>query len=97
MEILQFILSLLKDKNALTPIKRLLEALGSNSNDTKSILSNLNIDKLLPVFNLLFNKEQEKNPTETVGSIVGLSPVASIADRDIVYALNKYLSSFDYS
>jgi hypothetical protein len=34
-----------------------------------------------------------KSPTETVGqNVYGLNPIANVADKDIVYTLNKYLS-----
>lgn len=86
MEILQFLLSfLLKDFNNLSPI---LSHLSENGFDLKSAISNLSLDKLAPILSSFFS--QKESPTNN--NFVGLNPIANIADKEIVYTLNKYFS-----
>ncbi len=93
MEILQFLLSFLtKNSNAnfLAPI---LELFKNNNFDLKSVLNNLDINAIMPVLKEIFSSFNNKSPTQTVGqNVYGLDPIANVADKDIVYTLNKYLS-----
>ena len=91
MEILQFILTLLKDDKALDAIKPILSLLSSNSFDLKNVLSNLSIEKLAPLISLFMESaNKNKSPTVSVGQGVQLNPISSIADKDIVACLNEY-------
>jgi hypothetical protein len=93
MEILRFLLSfLLKEVGGdkLTPI---LETFKNNDFDLKKTLSNLNLEKIAPIISAFFQMNAQKNrPTESAERNFYLSPIAGIADKDIIYTLNKYFS-----
>ena len=92
MEILQFLISLLKDNQSLQTFMPIIEQLRQNNFDLKSFLSSLNPQTIRPIIQGLMQFMQTKNPTQTVGLEYALSPISDIADRDIIYSLNKYLS-----
>lgn len=72
----------------LSPI---LELLKDNSFDIKATLKNLSPEKIAPIIKTFMN-EQSKSPRETYrGQGYGIAPIAKIADKDVVYTLNKYL------
>ena len=91
MEILQFILSLLKDDKTLDALKPILSLLSSNSFDIKQALSNLTIENIMPLISFFIDSaSKNKSPTVSVGQGVQLHPIYSIADKDIVSCLNEY-------
>ena len=46
----------------------------------------------MPVLKEIFSSFNMKSPTQTVGqNVYGLNPIANVADKDIIYTLNKYL------
>lgn len=51
---------------------------------------NFDLSALSNILQNLFNKNQ--SPTEEVGQSYYLSPISNIADKDIIFALNKYFS-----
>ena len=89
MEILRFFLSFLLKEYGGGEFSELFDKLQSNSFDLQSFLD-LKLESLAPLIKTFFGNA--KNPSEVPD---GLSPVADIADRDIVYALNKYLAASD--
>lgn len=91
MEILQFLLSLLTNDKNKGVLSSILELLSKGSFDLKSILSSLNLETLAPILKEFFNKKPR--PTQSVERGYGLNPIAKIADKDIVYTLNKYFYS----
>ncbi len=91
MEILRFLLSLLTNDDNQGNLSSLLELLSKGSLDLKSLLSNLNLEALAPLIKDFFN--QKPRSTQTVERGFGLNPIAKIADKDIVYTLNKYFYS----
>lgn len=94
MEILQFVLSLLNNKDSLEALKPILSLFNGNSFDLKNILSNLSIEKIAPIISLFMeNFNKSKSPTESVGQGVGLKPICSIADKDIIESLNSHFSN----
>ncbi|MBQ3116052.1 MAG: hypothetical protein IJC07_03380 [Clostridia bacterium] len=67
---------------------------GMNADGSKPItdfLKNVDLTTLAPLINGLFS-QKEKCPTESVGQNEHLNPIASIADKEIIYALNKFYS-----
>ena len=86
MEILRFFLSFLLKEYGGGDFSQLFEKLQAGNFDLKSILD-LNIESLAPLIKSFFGGT--KNPSETSD---GLSQIADIADRDIVYALNRYFA-----
>ncbi|MBE7062069.1 MAG: hypothetical protein E7382_05985 [Clostridiales bacterium] len=80
MEILQTLISLLSN------------GINGNANSpVTDFLKNVDLSQLAPLINGLFSR-QEKSPTDSVGHGEHLNPIANIADKDIVYTLNKYYS-----
>lgn len=92
MELLQFLLSFLSNGNNFESFSGLINALKENSFDLNSFLKNIDLKSILPILKDFIFNMQNKNPTEWVGQNEGLTPIANIADKDIVFALNKYLS-----
>ena len=94
MEILQFLLSFFLNNfkgGSLSPIFNLLK---ENSFDIKKLVQNLNPEVLAPIIKSFMElNKNEKSPTEFVGQGEGLKPIATIADKDIVYTLNRYFYS----
>ena len=79
MEILQSLINLLSN--------------GLNGNSPLAeLLKNIDISGLTKILGTVFNNEQQKSPTESVGQDCHLNPIANIADKDIIYTLNKYYS-----
>ncbi|MBE5756932.1 MAG: hypothetical protein E7342_03935 [Clostridiales bacterium] len=52
-------------------------------------LANLNLEKLLPIFLQFLNKKDFEKPKSS-----NLSPISNLADKEIIYLLNRYFSSF---
>ncbi len=80
MEILQTLINLLSN--------------GLNSNSPLAeLVKNLDLSGLTKILGNLFTNEQQKSPTESVGQGYSLNPIINIADKDIIYTLNKYYSA----
>ena len=90
MEILQFLLSFFMSEMGGGKLEPVLKALKENNFDIKSLLKNLNPEIIAPIIKDFMSKNEQNRPSGTHGRSVGLSPVAGIADKDIVYTLNKY-------
>lgn len=89
MEILQFLLSFFSKEygGKLTPI---IEMLKNNNFDIKKTLQNLNLDAIAPLIKDFMQNATKNRPENSERNNVGLSPIAKIADKDIVYTLNQY-------
>lgn len=90
MEILQFLLSFFMSEMGGGKLEPVLKALKENNFDIKSLLKNLNPEIIAPIIKDFMSKNEQNRPSGAHGRSVGLSPVAGIADKDIVYTLNKY-------
>lgn len=90
MELLQFLLSFLLGDGG-KKFSPLLERFMKNGFNIKDLLSSLSLDTLAPIIQA-FMGMQNKSPTQNVGQYFGLNPIANIADKEIVYTLNKYFS-----
>ena len=90
MEILQLLLSFfLKDAN-IDKLKPIIELFSNNSFDLASIIKNLNPEIIKTLMELFPTIE---NPTtDVVGQEYGLTPIANVGDKEIVYTLNKYFN-----
>ena len=91
MEILQFLLNFLNNNSNLGVLTPIINLLKENSFDIKRVISNLSPEVIAPIVKEFMNA-QNNRPTESVGRSEGLTPIANVADKDIVYTLNKYLS-----
>ncbi len=91
MEILQFLINLLNNNQNFGALAPVINALKENSFDIKKTLSSINPEILAPLIKGFF-ESANKNPTDSVGQYYyGLEPIKNVADKDIVYTLNKYL------
>lgn len=90
MEILQFLLSFFLSEYGGGKFAPVFELLKENSFDIGKTLKSLDPKTVAPIVKDIFSSAQNKSPTVHVGSF-GLSPVKNIADKEIVYTLNKYL------
>ena len=90
MEIPDILKNFLADKNlsALLPVIKLLS---ENSFDIKKAISGITPEMLMN-----FSGELLKNSAPETSYKVeknGVSPIANIADKDIVYTLNRYINA----
>ncbi len=90
MEILQFLAQLFSNEQNSKVLTPILELLKQNDFDIKRVLSNLDPKALVPIIKE-FMANMNNRPTDTVGRSNGLSPISNIADKDIIFSLNKYL------
>ena len=91
MDLLQFIYSLLIDDQMVKAFSPIIELLRQNSFDIKKALASINPEMLKPIIQE-FVKNINNRPAQSAERIDGLKPISNIADKDIVFALNKYLS-----
>lgn len=92
MNLLQIFLSLLKNNKSLEQFLPLLSILQQNNFDLQKTLASIDPKALQPLITSLMNFFENKSPTYSVGQENALSPISDIADKDIIYSLNKYLS-----
>ena len=90
MEILQFLASLLTNEQNSKFLMPILEILKQNSFDIKKVLTNIDPQLLRPIIQE-FMANINNRPTNNVERNNGLIPISNIADKDIVFSLNKYL------
>ena len=91
MEILQILTAFFQNNQNLKLIAPIIDILRENNFDIKKALSSLSPQTIKPIieqFSLYMNSSQ----TPFNSTSQGLTPISNIADKDIVYALNKYLS-----
>ena len=92
MEILRFFLTfLLKEYGG--ELKPVIDAFSQNNFDLKKVLNNLDVEKLAPIIKSFFEKGAKTRPTNVGRDYYGLTPISGIADKDIIYTLNKYFYS----
>lgn len=90
MEIPDIVKNFLSNNNlsALLPV---IKALSDNSFDVKKTLSGITPETLMKVFGEFMNSPP---PAPSIGiEKNGVSPIANIADKDIVYTLNRYINA----
>ena len=69
----------------------ILETLSKNSFDIKKTLQTVTPEDLARILQSLSEKNENKKAA-SVQTTYGLSPIADIADKEIIYALNRYTS-----
>ncbi len=92
MELLQFLLSfLLGDENG-KKVQPLLRLFSDNSFDIGKVIKSLNPEILAPLIKEFFSYAKNQNPQTnfSFGDDYKLSPIARIADKDVIYTLNRY-------
>ncbi len=95
MDLLQILISFLNNLNTNSDLSPLIDLFKNNSFDLKKVLSNFSLETVTPIIKeFLRNFNQTKNPTDcSVGQDFKLEPIAFIADKDVVYTLNRYFNS----
>ena len=91
MDLLQFFSSLLSDQRFMGVFAPIVELLKQNSFDIKKVLASLEPEMLKPIVQE-FMKNINNRPAQSAERISGLKPISNIADKDVIFALNKYLS-----
>ena len=82
MELLQLIISFLSEK---LKDNSFFNGFGENF-DLQSVLNNIDFEKLLPFIGDIINSRPIEREFET-------KPIINIADKEIVYSLNRYFYS----
>lgn len=90
MEILQFLLSFFLNEYGGGKFAPILNLLKENSFDIKKVMANLNPETVAPIIKDFMNSAKKESPEAYSGHSEGLSPIAGIADKDVIYTLNKY-------
>lgn len=92
MEILQFLISFFLKEFGGDKLQTIIELFRNNSFDLNKIINNLKPETIAPIMQDFFKSmNKENSPTDfSVGEDNKLSPIARIADKDIVYTLNRY-------
>lgn len=75
-------------KEKIAPV---MDAISKNGFNLEKILQSVDITTLLPLLGSLFGGATKSAPAAADAN--PLTPISGIADRDIVFALNRYLSS----
>ena len=91
MELLQKLAYFLFNTDGGQKLLPLLSSIMNGSVSLTDLIKNINIQTLLPLLNGFFNNGQNKNPpAKADGNCYGLKPVVNLADKEIVYTLNRY-------
>ena len=94
MEILQFILDFLAKQGGESTLSRIIKLLKDNSFDLKKVLRELKPETVAPIIKQFLNSAPAaKVSASATQKSYGIAPIARVADKDIVYTLNKYLGS----
>lgn len=90
MQLLDTVLSLLLNEENKEKIAPIIDAVLKNGFNLQSILKNIDVSTLMPLLQGLFKQNQ---PSKQNYDANPLSPISNIADREIIFALNKYISA----
>ena len=91
MEILQFLLNFFLEQYGNGKFKEIFNFLKANNFDVNNALKNIKPENLTPIVKAFMN-DNKNSHKENFSSPCGLTPIAKIADKEIVYTLNKYFS-----
>ncbi len=92
MEILQFLINYLAKSKALDGIMPIFNLLKNNSFDLKRVLSSIKPENVVQLLEALLNNNAKKSPPKNEEPFYQLKPISNLADKQIVYTLNKYFS-----
>ena len=91
MDLLQLLTTLFGNDAFLSKFSPIIEHLRQNSFDIKRALASLNPEMLQPIVQE-FMQSIKNRPAQSAERANGLKPISNIADKDIIFVLNKYLS-----
>lgn len=88
MDLTSLLSSLLQNSN-LETLAPIIKSISENGFDLGKILSAIDINTILPLISSFFSGEK-KQPVKQANP---LTPVLDIADKEIVFALNRYITN----
>ncbi len=91
MELLQFLLSFLSNSQNKDLLNDIINLFKNGSFDMSNILSLIKPEMLAPFINSFFTQAKTPHPN-SYGRGVGFEPIINIADKDIVYSLNRIMA-----
>ena len=91
MEFLQFILNFLTGGSQ-GQFKELFTLLEQNNFNLQEVIKNLDFEKLAPILSAFSGEKEAGSFDFSKEPTYPLAPIAAVADRDIDYALNRYLA-----
>ncbi len=98
MEILKTLLSFFIKEEKFKNFAPVLELLSKNDFDLAKTLKNLNLDAVAPIIRAFMenfsgaNAQKNSPPDFSGGDVSHLNPIANLADKEIIYTLNKYFA-----
>ena len=93
MEILQFLISFFLNEYGGEKLQSVFKVLKDNSFDIGKVIKNLTPETVAPILKEFLKPNKNNTPTDfSVGEDYKLDPIARIADKDIVYTLNRYFN-----
>ena len=92
MEILRILSEFLTKEYGGGAFGKILELLAKNNFDIKRTLSSLNPDTVAPIIKEFLNAAPaaKKETSSFNGKGFGVSPIENIADKHVIYTLNKH-------
>ena len=91
MEILQFLLSSFLEQKNFKKFLPIFELLKENSFDIKTTVKNLNVQTVAPIIKEFINFNNNDNlHNEKDEKYYGTSPIIDIADKNIIWTLNRH-------
>lgn len=88
---MQFILNFLTGGSR--AVQRALHSLLEQNNfNLQEVIKNLDFEKLAPILSAFSGEKEAGSFDFSKEPTYPLAPIAAVADRDIVYALNRYLA-----
>ena len=90
MDVLQYILQLFSGNETLKKFAPVLELALNNGFDFKKMLQNLDVNAILPLLSAFFTPPAQTASAE-VSAEQPLAAISSVADKDIIYCLNRYI------
>jgi len=93
MEILRFLLSFFGgENNKDLSLNEILEFI-TNQYPSLSFLKNIDLESIAPLLEKFLSFNKNERPPQTDRRLYGLEPISSIADKDVIYALNCYFTN----
>ena len=92
MEILQFLISFFVKEYFGDKYAPILETFKNNSFDLKKVLSSLSPEVLTPILKDFLSGAKKESPASYNELSFGIEPIKNIADSEIVFLLNAFLS-----
>ena len=93
MEFIKQLISFLINEFGIEKLSGLFNILSENSFDITKILQSITPEQFAPIIQEFMKNSKNNTTNENFEGGYGLTPIANIADKEIVYALNKYFYS----